>query len=81
MSAAIRPDAAVAARCAELAQRARRCRQRAAAIRGGAAPAVMTRGQLLAMARDAESQIRMAADAALDEATRALRGNPCEVSA
>lgn len=78
MKALIRTDAAEAARCVELAHRARHLRMRAAAVRAGAQGA-MTPGRLLALARGLESQLRMAADAALDEAARVQRQAACEV--
>lgn len=69
----IRPDAAEAARCGELAARARWLRQRAADIKGGG-PGVLTAAQAEAMARRHECALRMAADAALAEAARAADG-------
>lgn len=73
MSAAIRPDAAEAAQCAELAVRARWLRQRAAAIKAGAPTALRSAAHAEALARGMEARVRMAADAALDEAARAAR--------
>lgn len=68
MSAAVLPHLQTFELCAEAAARARRLRQRARAIRAGAAPYVLTARQADQLAARHEAAIRFAADCALAEA-------------
>ena len=69
----IKPSLLEAERCAELARRARRLRQRSAAILAGAPSVFQSWREAASLAAGLEQQVRMAADAALHEAAQQVR--------